>query len=62
MKTEQQKEQQKAKELKQAKREAKKIAKELLYDIKFPSCLEEIDEAKTVIAVDRIMTTCRRAS
>jgi len=55
-------EQQKAKELKQAKREAKKIAKELFYDIKFPSCLEEIDEAKTVIAVDRIMTTCRRAS
>lgn len=55
-------EQQKAKELKQAKREAIRIAKELFYDIKFPSCLEEIDEAKTVIAVDRIMTTCRRAN
>lgn len=58
MKTEQQKE----KELKQAKRDAKKIAKELFYDINFPSCLKEIDEAKTVIAVDRILTTCRRAS
>ncbi len=55
-------EKEKEMELRQAKREAKKAAKELFYDIKFPSCLEEIDEAKTVIAVSRIMTTCRRAS
>lgn len=55
-------EQQKAKELRQAKREAIKIAKELFYDMKFPSCLEEIDEAKSIPEVTRIMTTCRRAS
>lgn len=49
-------------ELKKAKRDALKAAFELGYMDIFKGIREEINEAKTVAEVTRILATCRRAS
>lgn len=49
-------------ELRKAKRDAIKAAFELGYMRKFKNLEEEINNAKTVTAIDRILITCRRAS
>lgn len=49
-------------ELRKAKRDAIKIAFELGYMSMFKGVEEEINEAKTVTEVTRILATCRRAS
>ena len=48
-------------ELRKAKRDAIKIAFELGYMSMFKGVEEEINEAKTVTEVTRILATCRRA-
>ncbi len=53
---------QKEKELKREKRNAIKVAYELGYFEINPNIREDIYEAKTPIAIDRILRTCRRAS
>ncbi len=49
-------------ELKKAKRDAIKAAFELGYMSMFKGVEEEINEAKTVTEVTRILATCRRVS
>ena len=49
-------------ELRKAKRDAIKAAFELGYMSMFKGVEKEINEAKSVAEVTRIMTTCRRAS
>lgn len=49
-------------ELRKAKRAAIKAAFELGYTTMFKGVEEEINEAKTVTEVTRILATCRRAS
>lgn len=49
-------------ELKKAKKDAIKAAFELGYMSMFKGVEEEINEAKTVTEVTRILATCRRAS
>lgn len=49
-------------ELRKAKRDAIKTAFELGYMSMFKGVEEEINEAKTVTEVTRILATCRRAS
>ena len=49
-------------ELRKAKRDAIKIAFELGYMSMFKGVEEEINEAKTVTEVTRLLATCRRAS
>ena len=49
-------------ELRKAKKDAIKIAFELGYMNMFKGVKEEINEAKTVTEVTRILATCRRAS
>ncbi|HII08637.1 MAG TPA: hypothetical protein HA355_03500 [Methanosphaera sp.] len=55
-------EKEKEMELKKAKRDALKAAFELGYMDIFKGIREEIDKAKTVTEVTRILATCRRAS
>lgn len=49
-------------ELRKAKKDAIKIAFELGYMNMFKGVKEEINEAKTITEVTRILATCRRAS
>lgn len=49
-------------ELRKAKRNAVKVAFELGYMNMFKEVEKEINEAKTVAEVTRILATCRRAS
>ena len=49
-------------ELKKAKRDAIKAAFELGYMSMFKGVEKEINEAKSIAEVTRIMTTCRRSS
>lgn len=49
-------------ELRKAKRDAIKAAFELGYMSMFKGVEEKINEAKTIREVDRVLTTCRRAS
>lgn len=49
-------------ELKKAKRDAIKAAFELGYMSMFKGVEKEINEAKSIAEITRIMTTCRRAS
>ena len=49
-------------ELRKAKKDAIKIAFELGYMNMFKGVKEEINEAKTVTEVTKILATCRRAS
>lgn len=49
-------------ELRRAKRNAIKAAFELGYMSMFKGVEEEINKAKSIAEVTRIMTTCRRAS
>jgi len=49
-------------ELKKAKRDAIKAAFELGYMSMFKGVEKEINEAKTLTEVDRVLITCRRAS
>lgn len=55
-------EKEKEMELKKAKKDALKAAFELGYMSMFKGVEEEINEAKTVTEVTRILATCRRAS
>lgn len=55
-------EKEKEMELRKAKKDAIKIAFELGYISMFKGVKEEINEAKTVTEVTRILATCRRAS
>ncbi len=61
-KTEAQIQKEKEMELKKAKRDAIKAAFELGYMKLFSGVEEEINKAKTVTEVDRVLITCRRAS
>lgn len=49
-------------ELRKTKRDAIKAAFELGYMSMFKGVEERINEAKTIREVDRVLTTCRRAS
>lgn len=55
-------EKEKEMELRKAKRDAIKTAFELGYMSMFKGVEKEINEAKSIVEVTRIMTTCRRAS
>lgn len=55
-------EKEKQAELRKAKKDAIKAAYELGYMRTFKNLEEEINNAKSIIAVDRILITCRRAS
>lgn len=55
-------EEEKMLELEKAKRDAIKAAFELGYMKMFSGIEKEINNAKTVTAVDRVLITCRRAS
>lgn len=61
-KTEAQIQKEKEMELEKAKRDAIKAAFELGYMSIFKEVEKEINEAKSIAEVTRIMTTCRRAS
>ncbi len=55
-------EEEKRMELEKAKKDAIKAAFELGYMRMFNGIEKEINNAKTVTAVDRVLITCRRAS
>lgn len=55
-------EEEKRMELEKAKRDAIKAAFELGYMRLFSGVEEEINKAKTLTEVDRVLITCRRAS